>query len=86
MTHFRNIRRPDGTLITVEYRVEGRNSPTTYSPISGADGGDAAEFLILKARRADTGDAVELPDAEREWYEEWLGENIDPDDFYGSDE
>jgi hypothetical protein len=81
-THFQDFTRTDGTAITVEYTVEGRNSPTTYSPVYGADGGDAAEFGIIKAWRTDTGEDVELPDAEREGYEEWLAANVDPDDFY----
>lgn len=38
-----------GMPITFEYSVEGSYSPTTYSPHSGADGGDAPEFCILKA-------------------------------------
>lgn len=83
MTHFQDFKRDDGTEITVEYQVEGRNSPTTYSPMYGADGGDAAEFIILKAWRKDTEADVELPDAEREKYEEWLAEHVNPDDFYG---
>lgn len=80
MTHFHDFTRPDGTPITVEYEVSGRNSPTTYSPIYGADGGDAAEFDILRAW--DKATEIELPDAEREEYEEWLAANINPDDFY----
>jgi hypothetical protein len=84
MTHFHDFTRPDGTAITVEYEVHGRNTPTTYSPIYGADGGDCAEFAILSAWRKDTEEDIELPDAEREQYEEWLAANIDPNDFYGS--
>lgn len=37
-----------GKPITFEYSVDGSYSPTTYSPYSGADGGDAPEFCILK--------------------------------------
>lgn len=83
MTHFQDFVRPDGTPITVEYKVEGRNSPTTYSPVYGADDGDAAEFFILSAWRRDTEEDVTLPDDEREGYEEKLAAEVDPDDFYG---
>ncbi len=82
MTHFQDFIRADGTPIAVEYTIDGRNSPTIYSPLYGADGGDAAEFGILKAWNRDTGEAVELPDDEREKYEEWLSENVDPNDSY----
>lgn len=48
-TFFQDFVRDNGLPITVEYGVEGSYSPTTYSPMSGADGGDAPEFVILKA-------------------------------------
>lgn len=48
-TFFQDFERDDGTPITVEYGVEGSYSPTTYSPMHGASGGDFPEFTILKA-------------------------------------
>lgn len=48
-TYFQNFSRDDGSPITVEYEVEGSYSPTTYSPHSGACGGDAPTFCILSA-------------------------------------
>lgn len=48
-TYFQNFSRDDGSPITVEYEVEGSFSPTTYSPHSGACGGDAPTFCILSA-------------------------------------
>lgn len=81
MTHFHDFTRPDGTVIEVEYTCDGRNSPATYSPAYGADGGDAAEFCIVKAwEKESQADAV-LPDDEREGYEEWLAANVDPDEL-----
>jgi len=47
-TFTQDFKRDDGTPVTVEYGVEGSYSPTTYSPHSGACGGDAPEFSILK--------------------------------------
>jgi hypothetical protein len=82
VTHFQNFTRADGTTITVEYSIEGSNTPASYRPMYGADGGDAAEFSILKAWQTDTEADIELPDEERERYEEWLAENIDPNDSY----
>lgn len=82
MTCHHTFTRPNGVVITVEYSVSGRNSPTTYSPMYGADGGDAAEFAIVKAWDEATGTDIELPDDEREVYEEILAETVDPDDLY----
>ena len=47
-TFFQDFTRDNGLPITVEYAVEGSYSPTTYSPHSGADGGDHPEFSIIK--------------------------------------
>lgn len=49
-TFTQDIKHPTtGAPITFEYSVDGSYSPTTYSPHSGACGGDAPEFCILKA-------------------------------------
>lgn len=82
MTHFHDFTRPNGSKITVAYTVSGRNSPPTYSPLHGADGGDCAEFGILQACDTATGADVALSDAEREGYEDWLAANVDPDEWY----
>jgi hypothetical protein len=48
-TFTQDIKHPTtGAPITFEYGVDGSYSPTTYSPMYGADGGDAPEFCILK--------------------------------------
>ena len=47
-TLFQDFTRDNGLPVTVEYAVEGSYSPTTYSPNSGADGGDFPEFAIVK--------------------------------------
>lgn len=48
-TFTQDIKHPTtGLPITFEYSVDGSYSPTTYSPHSGACGGDAPEFCILK--------------------------------------
>jgi hypothetical protein len=44
---FRDFTRDDGSRVTVEYEVSSYGSPATYSPISGADGGDAFEIEIV---------------------------------------
>lgn len=84
-TFYHKFTRPDGTKIEVECSVNGRNSPATYSPYFGADGGDAAEFCIIKAWIEDTGEDVSLPDIERESYEEQLSATINPDELYYGD-
>lgn len=49
-TFTQDIKHPTtGAPITFEYSVDGSYSPTTYSPMYGADGGDVPEFCILKA-------------------------------------
>lgn len=48
-TYFQDFEKDDGTAITVEYGVEGSYSETAYSPMHGADGGDAPEFSILES-------------------------------------
>lgn len=49
-TFTQDIKHPTtGLPITFEYSVDGSYSPTTYSPMYGADGGDAPEFCVLKA-------------------------------------
>lgn len=47
-TYFQDFTRDDGSPVTVEYSVVGSYSPTTYSPINGAVGGDAPEISIVK--------------------------------------
>ncbi len=46
-SYFHDFTRNDGSPVTVEYEIEGSYSPTTYSPHSGADGGDAPTFTII---------------------------------------
>jgi hypothetical protein len=48
-THFQDFTKDDGAPVTVEYSVEGSYSPTTYSPMNGACGGDAPEIGIIAA-------------------------------------
>jgi len=76
MTNFQEFTREDSTIIVVEYKIDGYNSPPTYSPYSGADGGDSAEFTVVSAHVKDSGLDIVLPDEEREKYEIWLSENI----------
>lgn len=45
-TFFQDLVRDNGQPVTVEYEVDGSYSPTTYSPLNGACGGDAATFSI----------------------------------------
>lgn len=47
-THFQNFLTDDGLPVTVEYSVDGSYVAPSYSPMYGADGGDAAEFCIKK--------------------------------------
>lgn len=47
-TYFQDFTKDDGSPVTVEYGVEGSYSPTTYSPHSGACGGDAPVFSIIE--------------------------------------
>jgi hypothetical protein len=48
-TFTQDIKHPTtGDPITFEYSVDDSYSPTTYSPMYGAEGGDAPEFCILK--------------------------------------
>jgi hypothetical protein len=78
MSHFHDFARPDGTIVTAEFTFSP-GSPPTYTPMYGADGGDATECEIVKAF---VGDApVELPTEERERYEEWLICNFEYDDY-----
>lgn len=67
MRHRYEFKRADGTEVTVRYRYSP-GSPDTYSPIYGADGGDAPEVTIDSAE-TDAG-LVELTDAEVEAVEE----------------
>lgn len=48
-TYFQDFVRDNGTPVTVEYAVEGSYSPDTYTPMHGADGGDAPTFSIINA-------------------------------------
>lgn len=48
-TYFQDFTRDNGLPVTVEYGVSGGYSAPTYSPLHGADGGDAPEFMIIKA-------------------------------------
>lgn len=45
-THFHDFTRDDGSPVTVEYSFSA-GSPTTYSPHSGACGGDPCEVEII---------------------------------------
>lgn len=45
-TYFHDCTKDDGTLITVEFAFSA-SSPTTYSPHSGACGGDPCEVDIV---------------------------------------
>jgi hypothetical protein len=45
-TYFQDFIRDDGSPVTVEYSFQ-RGSPTTYSPMYGADGGDGCEVEIV---------------------------------------
>lgn len=55
-TFTQDIKHPTtGAPITFEYSVDGSYSPTTYSPHSGACGGDAPDFCIIKAWPNDEG-------------------------------
>lgn len=47
-TFFQDFNRDDGTPITVEYSFAS-GSPTTYSPMYGASGGDPCEVEIVSA-------------------------------------
>ena len=48
-TFTQDIKHPTtGAPITFEFSVDGSYTPTTYSPMYGADGGDAPEFCVLK--------------------------------------
>jgi len=71
-TTFHDFKRADGSEVTVEYGFYG-GSETTYSPHSGACGGDAAEVEIVTAFD-DNGD-VKLTDAEAETVEAEILEN-----------
>jgi len=77
-TYFHDFTRESGEVVTVEYTFRPGSS-TTYSPMYGADGGDADECEIVKAWVGETD--VELPDDERERYETWIIENTDPLDY-----
>lgn len=84
-TFFHKTKRADGSEITVEFGVEGSSSPTTYSPHSGASGGDAPEYSVIKAFSEETGADITLDDAERERIEAEICETfVDDDD--GSDD
>ena len=47
-TYFEDFDRDDGSRVTVEYSFAG-GSETSYSPLSGASGGDPCEVAIVKA-------------------------------------
>lgn len=79
-TTFHDFKRADGTEVSVEYGFDG-GSATTYSPHSGACGGDAAEVTIVTAFD-DNGD-VTLTDAEVEMVEAAILEN--PPEFDDQD-
>lgn len=48
-TFFQDFSKDDGQPVTVEYSVDGSYTPTTYSPMYGADGGDCPEFCIVSS-------------------------------------
>lgn len=60
------FKRADGTEVTLRYRYR-RGSPTTYSPMYGADGGDPDEVEFE--------DTADLTDKELEAAEEQIFEN-----------
>jgi hypothetical protein len=47
-TFFHDFNRDDGTPVTVEYSFAS-GSPTTYSPLNGACGGDPCEVEIVSS-------------------------------------
>lgn len=63
----RDFIRPNGNEVTVKFTYCEDSGPT-YSPLTGADGGDSPECEIVRAWVGDTD--VELTDEERERYEE----------------
>lgn len=79
MRHYHDFTRPDGTVVSVRFRLSAGSGPT-YHPAYGADGGDAAECEIDEA--IIDGQVVELPTEELERFEEWLIANVDPWDYY----
>lgn len=77
----RDFTRANGDVVTVTFDYRG-GSPTTYSPLYGADGGDPDECEITKARV--NGEEVELTDEERNaWEEEILADppEYEPPDY-----
>jgi len=82
-TTFHEYTRPNGDVITVEYGFEG-GSPATYSPHSGACGGDDAEVTIVTAfDEINDIDNVKLTDEECEIIEAQILEN--PPEFDDQD-
>lgn len=68
--------RPDGTTLTIRYRFRC-GSPPSYSPATGADGGEAHEVDVETVEDAD-GNALtwgELPEDEQDRIFEQACEN-----------
>jgi hypothetical protein len=75
-THFQEFRRDSGATVTVEYSYSP-GSETSYSPHSGASGGDPAEVEIVAA--FDESGGVALTDHEKELFGEWILAHCEPD-------
>mgnify|MGYP001083689220 CR=1 FL=1 len=70
--------------IEIEYEASGGSSPTTYSPLNGADGGDSPELDILSVT-TESGLIVLYTSRQAErWYNEICETHVeeDDDDFY----
>lgn len=76
MTHYQDFTRDDGTVCTVEFSFKEGSGPS-YSPYSGADGGDGCEVGIVQAFN-DAG-AVELTTEEAERFEAHIAATFFPD-------
>ncbi len=81
-THHHDYTRKDGSVVTVEYTFKEGSEPT-YSPMHGAEGGDACEVEIVAAF-SETSEDVKLTDEELSELDEWIACNhvSEPDDFY----
>jgi len=73
--------RDDGTTVDIEYDYKPGSGPT-YSPMSGADGGDADEFEILSVTAEDGSDVpigdLSGDEVDRAWQK--AADDYDPSD------
>lgn len=76
-SRFYDTKAPNGRAITVEYLVESAGSPTTYSALSGASGGDAAEITIKSVWYTDDAGDCQLSTEELEVIEGDIIANVD---------